>query len=681
MARCLPSEYRGFLEHIESCTYSDRPDYGLLRSLIHQASLRRNIHDTDPFDWETNSTESSVPLESSKQAAAAAPAASRVPGVHRPSYVETIGVVEATTANDPPVLPPTTAAGTAWSRGPRLAARGSENFVDSPDEARGTKNAKVGGDANLTVTRFSKPPGESGRRKPPLRNKSREHNNHNNGGNQQHNNKKAEEIVPRATSLPLPTPPTSSRYHRSTSILQNHQGRRNLLIGCSTSDLADRSAGGDDVSLESGAAATHALAISIANQGRGGRLCHFNSGSMTQMAGLGLSSQDLPSFVGDDVCGSENPLLASEVFSGKAVSKLSRRMSSASLSEKQQQQQQRQNGGVHTPKSGSPSQQNAPIHHPHREHNNNHHHQVGGWRGVERFPRPMPRCSAGRVSCSPPRHFNSMRRRRGDSPAHWNCNNNGSSVGISPTSAMQQSVYTLRRLAGSAVRRSASHTKLDNVCARPDSPFCSWCSSGQQQAPPQLQLQQQGSDIDSPPPPPVTNFAVTSRHPGNRSRSSSRSSARQQNLLSQRVFFQTGDGKLTTNLEETNLDEKALADGLMMLRMGSNGCCSGNNGTSGGNGLSPRPPPPPELPVSPTGRNGAVMAARRRKYRPRGTSMFTGGQNGVSANVMPNTTSSSSAGAATSSLLFVQPASIPSQAPITVATAVQTIQPPSPKVE
>ncbi|CAH8618111.1 unnamed protein product [Schistosoma haematobium] len=52
LTRCLPSEYRAFLEHIEECSYSDRPDYTMLHSLIKQAMIRRDVHETDLFDWE-----------------------------------------------------------------------------------------------------------------------------------------------------------------------------------------------------------------------------------------------------------------------------------------------------------------------------------------------------------------------------------------------------------------------------------------------------------------------------------------------------------------------------------------------------------------------------------------------------------------------------------------------------
>ncbi|TPP59357.1 Tau tubulin kinase [Fasciola gigantica] len=52
LTRCLPSEFRTFLEHIEGCTYADRPDYNMLRGLIKQAMIRRDIRESDPFDWE-----------------------------------------------------------------------------------------------------------------------------------------------------------------------------------------------------------------------------------------------------------------------------------------------------------------------------------------------------------------------------------------------------------------------------------------------------------------------------------------------------------------------------------------------------------------------------------------------------------------------------------------------------
>ncbi|VDO03113.1 unnamed protein product [Rodentolepis nana] len=637
LARCLPSEYRGFLEHIESCTYPDRPDYGLLRSLIQQAAIRRNIRDSDPFDWES-STESvgpeTHPKTPNKDIKLTATAAIQPPTVQvqHSSNVEE-GVSNEPSNPGPPILLP------AWSRchnHQKTSNRASDHFIESNDDERyvyaSSKNpsrsttTKYIDTANPTALvpppRMKQNFGDSGRnqhsRKPPggrgnglscLRNsKSRESNHNNNHSHYQKTNSGGEEFS-RATSLPLPV--SSSRY-RSTSVLSSRHKR--TLLG-STSDIA----GADsvaDLSGESAAGATHAMAISIV-QGKGSRLTRLNSGSMTQMAGLGLSSQDLPSFVGDDMGSGMSPSpdnLQSnqqqhpETFS-KVVTKHSHRASNSSLSDQQ-------NGGEHTPKSGSPSQ----LVLNQISHQQSNHGQMTNWR-PDRFPRPVPRCSGvGRVPCSPPRHqqlqqsphYNSIRRRRCDSPARWGCTNNVNAINQN-TQGVQQPVYTLRRLNGpssGAVRRSASHTKLDNVCARPDSPFCSCCaSSGQVQ---QHQIQN-GNDIESP-----SNYPRSvGGTGGNRSRSSSRSSARQQNLRSPRgvIFFPPASAdKMTTNLDEnmSPADEKALADGLLMMRIGNGGF------NSNGSGSISRLPPP-ELPVSPNGRKSdvaALAAARRRKYRP-----------------------------------------------------------------
>ncbi|VDL36268.1 unnamed protein product [Hymenolepis diminuta] len=696
LARCLPSEYRGFLEHIESCTYPDRPDYGLLRSLIQQAAIRRNIRDSDPFDWES-STDSvgpeSLPKTPNKDTKPTATPAVPPPAVQiqHPSFLEE-GVSNEPSNPGPPILLP------AWSRchnHQKVGNRASDHFIESLDNERyvyaSSKNpsrsttAKHGDAVNPAVLvpppRMKQNFGDGGRsqqsRKPPggrsnglscLRNnKSRECNPNNNHGHYQKTTSGGEEFS-RATSLPLPVS-SSSRY-RSTSILSSHRNNRALLG--STSDIA----GADsvaDLSGESAAGATHAMAISIA-QGKGNRLTRLNSGSMTQMAGLGLSSQDLPSFVGDDVGSGMNPSpdilqtnqqQQAETFA-KAVAKLSRRASTASLSDQQ-------NGGDHTPKSGSPSQ----LVLNQITHQQSNHSQLGNWR-TERFPRPMPRCSGvGRVPCSPPRHqfqqsphYNSIRRRRCDSPARWGCVNNGN-TGNPNNQGVQQSVYTLRRLNGpssGAVRRSASHTKLDNVCARPDSPFCSWCaSSGQVQ---QLSMQN-SNDLESP-----SNYPrAVGGAGGNRSRSSSRSSARQQNLRSPRgvVFFPpTSADKMTTNLDEniSPVDEKVLADGLLMMRIGNGGY---NN--NGGGSISPRLPPP-ELPVSPSGRKSdvaALAAARRRKYRPARPPPPLPSSNTISTPVTNTTNSNSASSGGIPLLLNVQTA---------VTSTIQPQPPPcSPKVE
>lgn len=83
LARCLPSEYRAFLEHIENCTYPDRPDYDMIRSLIKQAMVRRNIRDSDPYDWETDLQNRSERTEDRAQTGAKEPPALAVTGVNQ----------------------------------------------------------------------------------------------------------------------------------------------------------------------------------------------------------------------------------------------------------------------------------------------------------------------------------------------------------------------------------------------------------------------------------------------------------------------------------------------------------------------------------------------------------------------------------------------------------------------
>lgn len=48
----LPADFRQFLEHIQSLTYFDTPDYDTLAGVIERCIKRRGIKDTDPYDWE-----------------------------------------------------------------------------------------------------------------------------------------------------------------------------------------------------------------------------------------------------------------------------------------------------------------------------------------------------------------------------------------------------------------------------------------------------------------------------------------------------------------------------------------------------------------------------------------------------------------------------------------------------
>lgn len=48
----LPSDFKQFLEHIQSLSYADKPDYAMLASIFERCMKRRAIKETDPYDWE-----------------------------------------------------------------------------------------------------------------------------------------------------------------------------------------------------------------------------------------------------------------------------------------------------------------------------------------------------------------------------------------------------------------------------------------------------------------------------------------------------------------------------------------------------------------------------------------------------------------------------------------------------
>ncbi|CAF4298047.1 unnamed protein product, partial [Rotaria magnacalcarata] len=50
--KSLPSEFKQFLEHIQSLNYEDKPDYDLLQNLFRTAITRRGYKESDSFDWE-----------------------------------------------------------------------------------------------------------------------------------------------------------------------------------------------------------------------------------------------------------------------------------------------------------------------------------------------------------------------------------------------------------------------------------------------------------------------------------------------------------------------------------------------------------------------------------------------------------------------------------------------------
>ncbi|XP_018646250.1 serine/threonine kinase [Schistosoma mansoni] len=98
LTRCLPSEYRAFLEHIEECSYSDRPDYTMLHGLIKQAMIRRDVHETDLFDWEQPVTT----IDNQQTNPINAPSIPPGPGVNDQQCNHHVGVGSATAGNAPP---------------------------------------------------------------------------------------------------------------------------------------------------------------------------------------------------------------------------------------------------------------------------------------------------------------------------------------------------------------------------------------------------------------------------------------------------------------------------------------------------------------------------------------------------------------------------------------------------
>ncbi|XP_022217249.2 tau-tubulin kinase homolog Asator isoform X2 [Drosophila obscura] len=48
----LPSDLKQFLEHIQSLTYADRPDYAMLIGLFERCMKRRGVKEVDAYDWE-----------------------------------------------------------------------------------------------------------------------------------------------------------------------------------------------------------------------------------------------------------------------------------------------------------------------------------------------------------------------------------------------------------------------------------------------------------------------------------------------------------------------------------------------------------------------------------------------------------------------------------------------------
>lgn len=68
----LPSDFRQFLEHLQSLEYADKPDYAMLLGLFERTMKRRGVRETDPFDWEKTSDSTSQATPSTAVPAAAA---------------------------------------------------------------------------------------------------------------------------------------------------------------------------------------------------------------------------------------------------------------------------------------------------------------------------------------------------------------------------------------------------------------------------------------------------------------------------------------------------------------------------------------------------------------------------------------------------------------------------------
>ena len=63
----LPADFRQFLEHIQSLTYFDTPDYDTLAGIVERCIKRRGIKDTDPYDWEIQASLQSASEKISSQ--------------------------------------------------------------------------------------------------------------------------------------------------------------------------------------------------------------------------------------------------------------------------------------------------------------------------------------------------------------------------------------------------------------------------------------------------------------------------------------------------------------------------------------------------------------------------------------------------------------------------------------
>ncbi|CAH0549592.1 unnamed protein product [Brassicogethes aeneus] len=70
----LPSDLKQFLDHIQSLEYADKPDYQMLISLFERCMKRRGVKESDPYDWEKQSTGDNAAVTITSQQATVLPA-------------------------------------------------------------------------------------------------------------------------------------------------------------------------------------------------------------------------------------------------------------------------------------------------------------------------------------------------------------------------------------------------------------------------------------------------------------------------------------------------------------------------------------------------------------------------------------------------------------------------------
>ncbi|VDD82270.1 unnamed protein product [Mesocestoides corti] len=66
LLKFMPREFRAFLEHIQSLTYFDKPDYQYLQSLLNNYMERRSLNEGDPYDWEVSNDHSGALSETNQ---------------------------------------------------------------------------------------------------------------------------------------------------------------------------------------------------------------------------------------------------------------------------------------------------------------------------------------------------------------------------------------------------------------------------------------------------------------------------------------------------------------------------------------------------------------------------------------------------------------------------------------